>query len=482
MSLREVKLLGFGLCLVVSFVSSQPVSAQSETPDFIRLWEAPTGRPSESIFTDELPTIVPMGYREASVVSCFDSGLNCDSTTACDGFGRSCFSDLGTRQSFSNGLWGIQPELAKEGIVYQAQLTQFYQGVVSGGQDRTAEYGGKFDQFLIFNSKELGLWEGMQVIMHAETRFGEDIIQDAVLLAPANVNMLYPSLQNETAITGFQITQALSEEWAVTFGKINALDLFYGMYPQTGRGVTGFMNTSMVLPLSVVRTTPLSFLGAGVIRLQEGKFQSGVLVYDSHNSATTSGFDDLFSNGANVLGFWRNFTEIGGRTGSHTFLGSYASGDFTSLDRTGWAVVPGQGVVAPQQSQSWSLNYILEQQLWVDPCHQERNIGLMSCWGLADEKTSPYLWTANVAVQGNGLVPGREGDSLGVGYFYNGVSGDLKNLVPLLNVGNVQGAELYYNAAITPWFQLTADLQVVEPALGARDTAVVAGLRAMIVP
>ncbi len=42
------------------------------------------------------------------------------------------------------------------------------------------------------------------------------------------------------------------------------------MYPQTGRGVGGFMNASSFLPLTVARTVPLSFLGAGVLRLHEG--------------------------------------------------------------------------------------------------------------------------------------------------------------------------------------------------------------------
>ncbi|NQT11977.1 MAG: carbohydrate porin, partial [Planctomycetes bacterium] len=42
---------------------------------------------------------------------------------------------------------------------------------------------------------------------------------------------------------------------------------------------------------------------------------------------------------------------------------------------------------------------------------------------------------------------------------------------------DVQGVELYYNAAVTPWFHLTADLQIVEPAAVANDTAVVVGIR-----
>ena len=56
---------------------------------------------------------------------------------------------------------------------------------------------------------------------------------------------------------------------------------------------------------------------------------------------------------------------------------------------------------------------------------------------------------------------------------------DLKN-GRLLRLNDLQGVELYYNAAITPWFHLTADLQFVEPSLVTRDTAVVLGLRAKI--
>ena len=40
--------------------------------------------------------------------------------------------------------------------------------------------------------------------------------------------------------------------------------------------------------------------------------------------------------------------------------------------------------------------------------------------------------------------------------------------------------ELYYNATITPWFHLTADLQFVQPAVSDNDTAVVLGLRGKI--
>jgi porin len=80
------------------------------------------------------------------------------------------------------------------------------------------------------------------------------------------------------------------------------------------------------------------------------------------------------------------------------------------------------------------------------------------------------------------LVGSRENDTLGLGYFYSGLSGDYRSLLAgaALEVGDLQGVELYYNAEIAPWFHVTADLQVVEPAARASDTAVVFGLRAKL--
>ena len=72
---------------------------------------------------------------------------------------------------------------------------------------------------------------------------------------------------------------------------------------------------------------------------------------------------------------------------------------------------------------------------------------------------------------------------MGVAYFYNQLSSDFKQLVntlPTVDVQNVHGAEVYYNAAITPWFHLTADLQIVDNENRADNTAVIFGLRGKI--
>jgi porin len=241
------------------------------------------------------------------------------------------------------------------------------------------------------------------------------------------------------------------------------------------------MNASMVIPISVARVVPLSFMGAGALKLEGKQIQGGILVYDTQNVPTTSGFDDMFDNGANIMGFWRFFTDVGGLPGSHYFGGIWSTGEFVSFDPTGFAIVPGQGVVAERVDGAYTLLYILEQTLWADCCNKDRNIGLLSQWGLANEETSPFGWSTNVAIQAQGFNRYRPHDSMGVGYFYSGLSDDFKNLLsPVFDLQDVHGVELYYNAAITKCFQVTADLQVIEPADTTNDTAVVFGVRGTV--
>lgn len=370
-------------------------------------------------------------------------------------------------------------QMNEQGIAYNVFVPQFYQGVTSGGIEQGFEYGGKVDQFLTLDSTKLGLWQGMIMSMHVETRYGQDVNQEAVGLAPVNVAMLYPNAEeHDTAITNLTFTQAVTDEWQVSFGKFNGLDMFYMLYPQTGRGVNGFMQTSVVIPLALARVFPLSFLGAGIIKLKDGKVQGSLTVYDPNDCTTTSGFDKLGDNGANIMGLWRFFTEPAGLPGSHIFGFIGATGDYTSLDPAGFVFVPGQGIIVPQQSGSWAAIYILEQRLWQDGCNPARNIGVLSQWCIADEETCPFQWTGNVAIQAQGLMAGRPSDSAGVAYFYTGLSNQFENLVsPVIDLHDLHGVELYYNAAVATSFALTADLQVIEPANVGQETAVVFGVR-----
>jgi porin len=204
-------------------------------------------------------------------------------------------------------------------------------------------------------------------------------------------------------------------------------------------------------------------------------------VFDNQNVTTTSGFDDMFNNGANILGFYRFFTDARGLPGSHLFGGIWATGEYVSFDPLSFVILPGQGVVVDRQSGAFTLLYSYEQTLWADRCNKNRNIGLLSMWGLSDEETSPFAWSCNVAIQATGMNRKRPQDSLGIGYFHTGLSDDFVNaLSPLFDLHDVDGVELYYNAAVDECFHLTADFQIVEPAEEQLDTALVFGVRGVL--
>jgi carbohydrate-selective porin OprB len=54
------------------------------------------------------------------------------------------------------------------------------------------------------------------------------------------------------------------------------------------------------------------------------------------------------------------------------------------------------------------------------------------------------------------------------------------SLNTLVNLDDEQGLEIFYDAAVTPWFRFGADLQAINPAQADNQIAVVGGLRATV--
>ena len=86
--------------------------------------------------------------------------------------------------------------------------------------------------------------------------------------------------------------------------------------------------------------------------------------------------------------------------------------------------------------------------------------------GVSDGNPNPIRWSGFTALQAAGFSDRRPLDSFGVGFFYTGLSRDFVDLAsPLIAIEDPYGGELYYNAGLTPWFNLTADLQLTEVAV-----------------
>ena len=393
--------------------------------------------------------------------------------------------DIWTRDKLSGDWGGLRTDLAEHGIQLDVRLTQFYQGVASGGKNTNFEYGGKFDYILKLDGKKLGLWPGFFVTMHAETQFGHTIIGDAGGFSLPNTSMLYPLPdQHKTAITGLLFEQALSKNFALVAGKINVVDLWTMAYPHTGGGVDGFMNTNMIASaLPWFRWVNLSFLGAGALVLtDEGQIRGGLVAFDTNNSTTTTGFSELFDSGVGGVGVWRFFFEIDDKPGSLLFAGGGCTRDYKSLEKHDWLLIPGEGLTAKEKDDAWTAAVYYDQVFWQAPDNDKKNLRLFTGWSLSDGNPSFGRWGGFTSVEGWGIIPNREKDRMGVGGFFNQLSSDLKQLNSRQgnNLRDIWGAELYYNAEVTPWMHITGDMQIIRNQNRGDSKAIILGLRAVI--
>ena len=387
-------------------------------------------------------------------------------------------------------LGGWRDEWASHGVTCDLNTTQFYQGVASGGINQSFRYAGRNDYFINMDGEKAGFWKGAFLMLHGETRYGDTINGDTGAIMPANTGMLFPASNGSvSALTGVKLTQFLSEDLLVFGGKINTLDDFKQPFAG-GRGVDAFMNLGLALPVTYARTSPYSTLGAGFAVLQELQPVFSFMVLDTRDSPTTSGFEHFFTNGATMFSQVSIPVEWSGLPGHQGIGGTYSTGAYNNLQPTIY-FDPNVGAVVTfgQTSGSWSVCYSADQTLYVDPTNPKRSWGLFTNIGLADNGPSPIRWAANIGIGGSSPLVTRPLDTFGIGYSYVGYSSPVKDLAPkLLPIGNDQAVELFYNIAVTPWFRVTPDLQVLIPARertlppGARDidTAVVFGLRAKI--
>lgn len=398
------------------------------------------------------------------------------------GFGGS----FGERLKLTGDWFGIRDKLAGYGITLDANLIQFFQGVANGDKDRAFKYGGKIDYFLNIDGNKAGLWKGFFVTMHAETRYGEDVNGIDGMFSFGNFNMAFPKAgRNVTSITRLILSQLLSDNFMVLAGKINSLDDFTLNF--TGRnGIERFMNSAVVANIINARTVPYSTYGLGFSVLQDKAPVFTFVVRDPDDHPTTSDLDKLFAHGALLSGTVKITIAPFGLPGHQNAGVNWSSRKFTSVDSTSFANIPGQGIVTGQESGSWALWYTFDQYLWVSQLDANVGWGVFGIAGISDGNPNPVRWNMTLGVGGTSLIPGRERDTFGVGYFRIGLSSDFKDLLggPLAPPGlaqrDEQGVELFYNAALTRWCHLTADLQIVKPSTKSLHITVLPGMRLKI--
>jgi porin len=231
------------------------------------------------------------------------------------------------------GDWGgLREELRDHGITLDISATEYYQGIASGGVHEGFEFGGRADYLLNIDGQKAGLWQGLYINLHGETVYGDSVNLLTGAVVPVNIGRSLPvPVGTVSALTAVKFTQALSENVVLYAGKINTIDNLQQPF-MPGRGLdAGFMNGAFVFNPVLGRTIPYSTFGAGGAVLTGGQPVFTLTVYDTQDTSTTSGFDNLFQNGAIIYPTVSLPTNFFGMPGHQAVWGAYSTGSYAIL-------------------------------------------------------------------------------------------------------------------------------------------------------
>jgi porin len=399
-------------------------------------------------------------------------------------------------RTYLTGNWnGVRDDLAAHGVTFLPSVTGFYQGPTAGNVAPDFVSGGKAEFFLNVDGSKLGLWNGFAIVVHGETNFGQTPGAVGGTVIPNNTAMTFPyQNQNGGDLTTLRFMQRFGQNLAIIAGKSNMFDFYAAGHKFSGgRGIEGFWNTMFVGPPSGI--VPVAAFGA-IANYKIDPLSFTLMVYDPTDAINHTGFECPFCAGVTVRGSTDITSQFFGLPRLDSFMAAVSSQegtDFTTLPDLSkypgvtaglihriltqalWGqdiqiyLPPDVQAVTAQKRGRWWLGYSFEQTLWQDASNPSESWGLFGQVGVSDGNPNAEKWSAIAGVGGNSPLSTRPYDKFGVGLFYYGYSDLLKReLAPLVTLGDEYGMEAFYNVALTKWFKVSADAQVIAPSIKAQ--------------
>ena len=383
-------------------------------------------------------------------------------------------SDLLTRSALTGDWWGARSSLADHGVSLDLRHTSFYQGLASGTGDQGYEYGGKMDAFINLDSSKMGLWEGGEFRSHLEYSYGNAPTNLGGAIFSVNTALYWPvDTPDELVATSLNFTQKVGDRSSIALGKFNPVDVYASHPFYGGWGIDRFMNIVLVAPPSGL--IPVVFMGV-LATIETEPVTWTIIVADPNDRTNDYLPGDLFSDGVLMAANATRVTALAGRRTTYGITGLYSTAEGADYSSVGGAVG------TSTKSGAYNVNIQFTHNL------QESSEQPNAAWGfylkaaIADGNPNYIQRSLIVGIGGKALFFGRPQDSFGVGAYYYDLSDTLQDeLNPVLTDFRDEAAiEAFYSWAVTPWLQIGANIQYINPARGFHEHALVPSLRAQI--
>ena len=399
--------------------------------------------------------------------------------------------DLASRQRLTGDWGGVRDQMGKKGVELDANMLLMPGGVVTGGADTGAEFWGNVDYTLNIDTDKLGLWPGGFFKFEGVSSFGTSLNDQVGAIVPSNVATLYPTFdQASSGLMQASYTQFLSPKFGVTMGKMNVFEFtpteFYGDYR------TQFMNTGLNIN-SAFAMAPLSAYGGGVLLLPTKDITLMALALDAGGTPTKNDISKAFEDGVTVISAANIKIKPFGLVGHQGVSGLWSDKTRFSLDQDPdnlkralleerYPILGNPGSMlerilskffpqllipvepANKKNSTWTVVYSFDQYFWQPDDDPKRGIGLFFSFGTSDGNPNPIQYSYLMGIGGKGVFSGRPHDSFGIGWARTQFSAQL---VPLLRerlglgLDHEDAIEMYYTVAITPWLNVSPNLQVI---------------------
>lgn len=381
-------------------------------------------------------------------------------------------------------FWGLNKAVEPSGIDFSFSLTSIYQANAKGGMSTHRQQGrftGSYDLEMNVDLSKFGGIEGGSFYMLAEGTWSRKSIDETSVGSAFGVNGDFAPREAFTLIEFWYQQSLLEDTLQLRIGKLDMTGGFEcrgcpvsfdgNMYANDEN--TQFLNSALVnnptIPFpdyglgAIVHWNPIEhwYLSAGAADAQADKRETGfnTAFHDEDNfvyMAETGITPQLDSANGPLQGAYR--------------LGVWYDPQPKANSDTDQQYRDDTGVYA-------SLDQLLAKENNIPDDTQ--GLGTFFRYGYAPSRTNDITHFYSGGLQYRGLFVGRDKDVLGLGFAH----GSFSNSASSTYTNDYESVtELYYNAQVTPWMNLSPSLQYVSNPGGDKTIrdAVVLGLRAVM--
>lgn len=396
------------------------------------------------------------------------------------------------------GNWGgLRDDLAAKGINFNLSVTQILQHNAHGGRETSdgMRYSGSGDLTITFDTEKMGLWPGGLLLLNAEPKWGDGVNEKVGSLIPVNMDAVKPGFDEGCMMTlseWIYFQSLFDKKLTLVAGKLDGSRAFdRNAFANDER--TQFMNVALRNNPIIPAFLPYTNLGIGAIVDPTDWLSVITAVADSEGRAKTTGFETAFHGPTHttVIHEWAFKIKPFDLPGTQRFGFVWSSREFEHLQpvspfrETGPLMIRLLGLdrasklvrmIAPFNTSpdNVGLYYNFDQYLYTEKCDPTQGVGLFGRFGWAREDVNPVNYFYSLGVGGRGVIPDRDKDTFGIGYFHANLSNDLPSVFSYES-----GVEMFYNIEICPWLHISPDIQVIRNPGGAgfNDCSLVYGFR-----